>query len=265
VKALLKRVEVKKEEVKDKRDLKELEDYIANIRGILTRNNIPYKEEGNVIELEQPTEIFIPGAPALLKDYVQYVTILKFEDEAEKEVLHKNIHSVAADGTVRVIFAFHDIYLQKGWKEKNEVEAIVKTNAYVMKEVIHDMDKELEGLEKTYTLKVTNRMLKELRTISADEVRDVLMKVFIIKSHVVVDKYEYNNLKGEKSRLEVKNKELKESLEKLEEKYDALIDFIKSKDLQEEFVKFLIEKEKEEKEEGIKEEYSELFEEEEEE
>jgi len=263
VKALLKKIEVKKEKVKDERDLKELEEYVSIIRGILMKNNIPFKEEGNIIELE-PTEIIIPGVSPLLKEYVQYVYVFKFEDDAEKEVLHRNIHAVGADGTVHVIFAFHDIYLPRDWKEKNEVECVVRTYGDVMKQVLYSMDEELEGLEKTYTIKVTNKMLKALRTTNADEVRDVLMKVLIMKDHVVVGKYEYESLKTENAKLKDVNKKLEDELSKMREKYDALTNFIKSKDLQEEFVKFLIEKEKERKEEGIKEEYSELFEEEEE-
>jgi len=258
VKALLKKIEVLGKDRKS-------EDYLAEIRGILTRNNIPYKEVDGVVELEQPAEVCVYS----LRDIpTRFTYVLKFEDEAEKSVLHQNIKSIKNDGTTLVVLEDHYIYLPKDWREKSEVEVAVDvewSKSCVMEHVIGAIERKLEGLEKTYTIKVTNWMLKKLRDVDATKIRDVLEKVFINADHVVVYKYEYDELKGENAKLKDEIKELEGELSKLKEKYDALTDFIKANKLQEEFVKFLTEKEKEEKEEGIKEEYEELFEEEEEE
>jgi len=271
MKALLKKVEVVgKENVKYEKTLREIDEYMSKVRGILARNNIPYKETGNAIELEQPTEINITK-PFGVSWLVRFTYLLRFEDEAEKNVLHKNIDAVMADGTTRVKMEYHTIYLPnlpKNWKDANEVEAIVEVEPYgssnVMSDVVIALEKELEGLEKTYTVRVTNRMLKVLRDVSAEEVRDVLKRIFVERSHVTVDRYEYESLKEELKYCKDLKKDIEEILKELREKYNTLAEFIKSRGLGEEFVKFIAEKEKEEREEEVKERFSELFREEEE-
>jgi len=274
VKAYLKQVVV--EEKKEIRvDMYEkLKDYVAEIRGILTRNNIQYKESEKdgvrVIELEKPTEVRIPRP--VYHAPVKFTYTIVFEDPAEKEMLHRRIRKILDDGTVVVEISHLTLYLPQSWRDQQQVDVVIEPEPYgsvsdVVGDLLYDISRELGELERDYniTLRLKVKQINELKSVDANAIRDAIIKLFIEEDHVIVDKYEYADLKGRASKYEKKIKELREELEELEAKYNELVGFIKSKELQDEFTKFIIERENEEKEEEIKEKYSELYKDEDEE
>jgi len=269
VKAYLKKIEVDEKKENDISKYERLKDYVAELRGVLVRHGIRYRETEKdgvrVIELEEPTEVRIRCPPYNMAP-VKYVYTIVFEDPAEKQILHERISRVLDDGTTVAIPPYHAIYLPKDWKNLQQVDAVVEADTYgdyVMEDAIAYVSREIENMERDHniTLRLKNKEINELKSVDANAIRDAIIKLFINKDHVLVDKYEYNRIKEEAKEAKDEAEELKEKLKDIKAKYRDLVDFVREKGLQEEFLKFIVEREREEKEEAVKDRFGELFEE----
>jgi len=264
MKALLKKICITKNEVKREDMLADLDRYMDNIRGILVRNDIRFAESDTCIEISTPTEIEIRKPSSTLCGYVIYTYVIRFEDEQEKKIFKDNIYSVEKDGTTWIKYANHIIGLPKDWMDKDEVEALVHVEPFglwnVMKEVIEEIERSTDNLEKVYTIRLPQWLIKKLRNMDTNVIRDSLTK--LVEGYTMVQIHELDNIKNS---LEITKKILSErenKLSSLSEKYDILVRFIREKGLSEEFKQFVKEELEKQSEEEIKNRYSEIFEEE---
>jgi len=263
MKVKLKKICITKNEIKREDALEDLDRYMDMVRGELVKNDIKFTESDNCIELETPAEIMIRKPYSYICPYVIYEYIIRFEDPQEKQILKSNIYAVEKDGTTWIEYEHHKIGLSKDWMDKDEVEAYVEVRDggswIVMKDVIEELERATENLEKTYTIRVPQWLLKKLRNMDTNIIRDTLEK--LVSGYVMVSETDFKNMKRDLESANRNLSDIKLEYDNLKEKYNTVVEFIKEKGLSEEFKQFVEEEQKKQSEEEIKEKYSEIFEE----
>jgi len=272
MKAQLKKICITKDKIKESvkeewryKDIMErLERYVDSVRGVFVKNDISFKEDDSCIELSEPKEIDIPKPSGIIADFIIYVYILRFEDPLEKDELKKNIISVSKDGTVGIRYEHHLIYLPQGWYEKDEVEATVKTDGYgsysMIKDVVEGLERSIDNADKVYTIRLPQWLIKKLRNMDTNMIRDTLTK--LVEGYTMVSRYELDSLKSNLESAKRKLSDTENELKELRDKYNMLVEFIKEKGLSEEFREFVKKESEKQNEKEIEERFSEIFEEE---
>jgi len=264
MKALLKKVCITKEKVEREDRREELERYLSMVRGELVKNGISFNETDNCMELATPSDIQIQKPSSTICSYVNYEYVLRFEDPQEKQILKNNIYAVEKDGTTWIEYRLHMIRLPKDWMEKDEVEVFVRVDSAVlgpiMKNVIEDIERKTEDLEKVYTIRLPQWLIKKLRNMDTNVIRDTLTK--LVEGYTMISKTDLSILRDNLESAKRKLSEVENELNDLREKYNMIVKFIREKGLSEEFKEFVKNELERESEENIKERYSEVFEEE---